>query len=74
MHEAYEVHGAFSIPEQGSELDVLMAPRAQLCQLVLLALPIQTGRQPYSELQTHRETMGRFGSGLKPLLAALQRL
>lgn len=29
---------------------------------------------PYSELQTHRETMGRFGSGLKPLFAASQQL
>ena len=29
---------------------------------------------PYSELETHREAMIRFGSGLKPLLAASQRL
>lgn len=29
---------------------------------------------PYSELRQHREAMGRFGSGLKPVLDISQRL
>ena len=29
---------------------------------------------PYSQLKTHREAMGRFGTGIKPLLEVSQRL